>query len=538
MLLESACGNTARYAYTSNTLINATLFSFMLNAVGREVPEEIAGRKYKPYNGPFSFKPTGRRYAPPLKAVFPDESKLLPSIKDAIKKVGLEEGMTISFHHHLRNGDYVVNMVVDTIAKMGIKNIKLAPTALFPVHEKLIEHIKNGVITSIEGSLNGPLGEYVSRHGMKEPVVLRSHGGRARAVRSGELHIDVAFIAASMADEYGNCNGMLGKSAFGAMGFAYADAFHADNVIVITDNLQPYPVTPISIPQIYVDYVVEVDEIGDPAGIQTGTMRITKSPARLNIAKNVVKFLASAGIIKDGFSFQAGAGGTSLAVTKFLHDYMKENGIVGDFVMGGITGYVVDMLHDGTIRKILDGQSFDLKAVESIAKDPDHVEVSHIMFGDPHTCGCVVNRQHACFLGATEVDLNFNVNVNTHSDGLLLHGIGGHQDAAAGSDITVITIPLLRGRVPVIRKEVTTVSTPSHTVDVIVTDRGIAVNPEREDLIEAVKGKMEIVDIEELYKKAINLVGEPKEPKFSDEIVAVVEYRDGTILDVVRKVKE
>ena len=80
MLLESACGNTARYAYTSNTLINATLFSFMLNAVGREVPEEIAGRKYKPYNGPFSFKPTGRRYAPPLKAVFPDESKLLPSI--------------------------------------------------------------------------------------------------------------------------------------------------------------------------------------------------------------------------------------------------------------------------------------------------------------------------------------------------------------------------------------------------------------------------------------------------------------------------
>ncbi|HDN96246.1 MAG TPA: citrate lyase subunit alpha, partial [Thermoplasmatales archaeon] len=278
--------------------------------------------------------------------------------------------------------------------------------------------------------------------------------------------------------------------------------------------------------------------IGDPSGIQTGTMRITRSPARLNIAKNVVKFLAKAGIIKDGFSFQAGAGGISLAVTKFLHEYMKKNGIVGDFVMGGITGYVVDMLHDGTIRKILDGQSFDLKAVESIAKDEGHVEVSHVMFGDPHTCGCVVNRQHACFLGATEVDINFNVNVNTHSDGLLLHGIGGHQDAAAGSDVTIITVPLLRGRVPVIRKEVTTVSTPCHTVDVVVTDRGIAINPEREDLIEAVKGKMEIVDIEELYKKAKSLVGLPKEPKFSDEIVAIVEYRDGTVLDVIRKVKE
>ncbi|MEM2715588.1 MAG: citrate lyase subunit alpha, partial [Candidatus Thermoplasmatota archaeon] len=358
----------------------------MKNAIGRELPEEINGRKLIPYNGAFSFKPDKRQYAKPLKCVFPDEKKLLPSIKEAIKKVGLEDGMTISFHHHLRNGDAIVNLVVDEIAKMGIKDIKLAPTALFPVHEKLIEHIKNGVITSIEGSLNGPLGEYVSRNGLDEPVILRSHGGRARAIKSGELHIDVAFLAASTADEYGNCNGMLGKSAFGAMGFAYADAMFADNVVVITDNLQPYPVTPISIPQIYVDYVVQIDSIGDPSGIQTGTMQITRSPARLTIAKNVVKFLAKAGILKNGFSFQAGAGGISLAVTKFLHEYMKEKGIVGDFVMGGITGFVVDMLMDGTIRKILDAQSFDLKAVESISKNPAHVEVSHIMFGDPHTC--------------------------------------------------------------------------------------------------------------------------------------------------------
>jgi len=510
----------------------------MRNAVGREIPEEVNGRKLIPYNGPFSFKPDKRQYAKPLKCVFPDEKKLLPSIREAIKKVGLENGMTISFHHHLRNGDAVVNLVVDEIAKMGIKDIKLAPSALFPVHEKLIDHIKNGVITSIEGSLNGPLGEYVSKQGLNDPVILRSHGGRARAIKSGDLHIDVAFLASSIADEYGNCNGMLGKSAFGAMGFAYADAMFADNVVVITDNLQPYPVTPISIPQIYVDYVVQIESIGDPSGIQTGTMQITRSPARLTIAKNVVKFLAKAGILKNGFSFQAGAGGISLAVTKFLHEYMKERGIVGDFVMGGITGFVVDMLMDGTIRKILDAQSFDLKAVESISKNPGHVEVSHIMFGDPHTCGCVVNRQNACFLGATEIDLNFNVNVNTHSDGLLLHGIGGHQDAAAGSDITIITVPLLRGRLPVIRKEVTNVSTPGHTVDVVVTDRGIAINPEREDLIETVKGKMEIVGIEELYKKAKSLVGEPEEPKLSDEIVAIIEYRDGTTLDVVRKVKE
>jgi len=519
-------------------LINSCPFYIMLNAVGKELPEEINGRKLKAYKGAFSFKPEGRRYSPPLKTVFPGEKKVLNSIREAIKKVGLEDGMTVSFHHHLRNGDYVVNMVMDEIAKMGIKDIKLASTALFPAHEKLIEHIKNGVITSIEGSLNGPVGAYVSKHGMKEPVVLRSHGGRARAIKAGDLHIDVAFLAASICDDYGNCNGMLGKSAFGAMGFAYADAIYADKVVVVTDNLKPYPVSPISIPQIYVDYVVKVESIGDPTGIQTGTMKITTDPVRLGIAENVVKFLANAGIIKEGFSFQAGAGGISLAVTKFLHDYMKKNGIKGSFVMGGITGYVVDMLEDGTINKILDAQSFDLRAVESIANNADHVEVSHIMFGDPHTGGCVVNRQNACFLGATEVDINFNVNVNTHSDGMLLHGIGGHQDAAAGSDITVVTVPLTRKNIPIVRKEVTTVSTPGDTVDVIVTDYGIAVNPERDDLIEAVRGKMDIVEIEELYRKARDMVGAPPQPKLDDEIIAVIEYRDGTVLDVVRKVKE
>ncbi len=509
----------------------------MKNALGREFPDEIDGRKLKPYSEPFSFRPEGRRYSPPLRAVFPGESKVLGSIREAIKKTGIEDGSTISFHHHLRNGDAVVNMVVDEIAKMGIKNITLAPTALFPVHEPIIEHIKNGVVTSIHGSLNGPIGAFVSEGGkLKESVILRSHGGRARAIASGDLHIDVAFIAASAADDYGNCNGSFGDSAFGALGFGVADARHADKVVVVTDNIVPYPCSPISISQTLVDYVVNVPSIGDPGGIKTGTMQITKSPSRLMMAKNVVKFFAEAGILKDGFSFQAGAGGTSLAVTKFLHEYMRERGIVGSFVMGGITGFVVDMLEDGTINKILDAQSFDLKAAESMRKNMNHVEVSHIDFGDMHTGGCIVNRQHACFLGATEIDLDFNVNVNTHSDGMLLHGIGGHQDAAAGSGITVVLAPLLRGRIPVIRKEVTTVSTPGDTVDVVVTERGIAINPGREDLMESVKN-MNIVDIEELYKKARDMAGEPRKPKLGKDIIAVIEYRDGTVLDTVRSVK-
>ena len=511
----------------------------MKNKVGREIPNEIAGRKLKPFKGAFATQPDRKHKATRIKFHDPRRSKVLRSIREVIKKVGLKDGDTISFHHHLRNGDAVVNMVLDTIAKMGIKDIRLASTALFPVHEKVIQHIKNGVVTRIEGSMNGPVGESVSQGGkLKEPAILRSHGGRARAVASGELDINVAFIAAPICDDYGNCNGRYGKSAFGAMGYAYTDTVYADYTVVITDNLQPYPVTPPIVQQTFVDYIVTVDSIGDPSGIQTGTLRITRSPARLKIARTAVKVLEAAGALKNGFSVQAGAGGISLAATKFLHEYLKKHGIVGSFVMGGTTRYVVDMLEEGTMMKILDGQTFDLAAIESLRRNPMHVEINNTFYADIHSGGCAVDKLDAAFLGGTEIDLDFNVNVNTHSDGKLLHGIGGHQDVAAGAGITMILMPTMRGRIPTIRREVTTVTTPGETVDVLVTERGVAVNPRREDLIEDLKGKVPLVDIEELYKRVTRFCKEPKPPKLGDEIVAIIEYRDGTVIDVVRNVKD
>ena len=133
------------------------------------------------------------------------KNKVVPSLAEAIRLTGLRDGMTISFHHHFRNGDYVVNMVVDEIAKMGIKNLTLAASSLTDIHAPLIEHIKNGVITHIETSgLRGKLAEEVSRGLMDFPIVFRSHGGRAAAIESGELHIDVAFLGAPSCDPYGN----------------------------------------------------------------------------------------------------------------------------------------------------------------------------------------------------------------------------------------------------------------------------------------------------------------------------------------------
>ena len=138
-------------------------------------------------------------------------------------------------------------------------------------------------------------------------------------------------------------------------------------------------------------------------------------------------------------------------------------------------------------------------------------------------------------LGATEIDLDFNVNVNTHSDGWLLHGIGGFTDAC-DAEITMITAPLVRGRLPIIVDKVTSVTAPGEMVDVIVTERGIAVNPRRRDLLDSLKGsRLPLRTIEELRDIAIKMTGVPRAPEFTDRIVALIEFRDGTIIDTVRQ---
>jgi len=512
---------------------------WVMNAAGRMVPTVIDGKRYRPFGGAFTSKPDGRKHAPRLRTHTREESKLCASLEDAIRKSGLSDGMTISFHHHFRNGDKVLNMVLDACEGLGLKDLRIFPSAMFPVHEPVVEHIKKGTVNRIEGSMNGPIGAYVSTgEKLAEPAVLRSHGGRARAIEDGDVKIDLAFIGAPCCDDYGNANGLYGPSACGPLGFSVHDSRFADCVVMITDNLVSYPCTPMTIEQGNVDYIVKVDSIGDPEGIVSGTMKITKSPARLLIANHIVEFIRQSGRFENGFSFQAGAGGISLAVTKFLGDLMRKTGVKASWAMGGVTKFLVDLLEEGLVGKLLDGQAFDLEAIRSLRENVNDVEISPGHYANIHSKGCAVNKLDFAFLGATEIDLDFNVNVNTHSDGILLHGIGGHQDVAAGSGITFIAAPLMRGRLPIIVDRVTTVSAPGETVDVIVTERGIAINPRRKDLIERFKDSaLPIMAIEELYEEAIRLAGAvPKKPKLGDDVVALIEFRDGSLLDVVRKV--
>src|SRR5690554_2690145 len=194
----------------------------MKNAVGREIPDELVKKhSLKLYNGPFELEPTGKMKDPTISKINPSASKIVSNIEEAIKKVGLKDGMTISFHHHFRSGDYILNKVIDVIAKFGIKNLTLASSSLLDIHYPLIEHVKNGVISKIETSgLRGPLANEISSGLMDNPVIIRSHGGRARAIESGDLHIDVAFLGVPSCDEYGNAKGSIGKTLCGSLGYA------------------------------------------------------------------------------------------------------------------------------------------------------------------------------------------------------------------------------------------------------------------------------------------------------------------------------
>lgn len=515
----------------------------MKNKAGRELPDHIRGLKtYRPYAGLFVDLPAPVRMAgKTLRAGRPGTKKVLASLTAAIEATGLRGGMTISFHHHFRNGDYVNKMVMEAIAAQGIKDITIASSSLNDCHDFLIDYIEDGTVTALETSgLRGKLGVYLTKNPgkLKRPVIIRSHGGRARAIEAGELKIDVAFMGVPTCDRFGNATGREGKSACGSLGYAMVDSRFAEQVVLVTDNLIDGYVYPYSIPQTDVDYIVPVEAIGDPEGIASGILKITKNPIQLLIAEQAARVIEYSGYFKNGFSLQLGGGGSSLAVGQFVRDKMIRQEIQGGFGVGGVTGVFSKMLEEGLFEICYDTQTFDTTAIQSLRDNPRHVEISSSFYANPWT-NPIINELDIAILGATEVDLDFNVNVITNSNGVLMGASGGHSDIAAASKLAIVVMPLIRGRLPMVRNRVQNIVTPGESVDVIVTDRGIAVNPRRLDLIDNLRGSgLKIVTIEELQALAHRYVGEPREIPLSAEtrdIAAIVEYRDGTLLDVIRK---
>ncbi len=511
------------------------------NAVGREIPEDILqltgkevfhGNQY--FDG-YEFQKAGAK----IQSVsHSGGSKLVKNLHEAIKKCGIKDGMTISFHHHFRDGDYVVNMVMEEIHSMGIKNITICASSLGKAQDGLVKYIEDGTITNIQSSgVRGEIGRAISKGKLQGLAIMRSHGGRVRAIETGETHIDIAFIGAPTCDDYGNCRGVGGKSDCGVLSYAMVDADYADKVVAITDCLVPFPNFPAHISMTKVDYVVVAEAIGNPEKIATGAAKPTKDMRKLMMADYCTEFVVHTPYFKNGFSYQTGVGGASIASTISLSKIMKEKGIRMRFGVGGLTKPMCDLLLNNQVDVLLDTQDFDLDAVESV-KDERHFTISAGEYANPFNKGAVVNKLDFVILAALEVDVNFNCNVVVGSDGIITGAQGGHPDTAAGAKCTIVITPLLQGRIPAIRTEVTTVTTPGESIDVVITDYGIAINPRRKDL-QACMEQVELpfTTIEELRDVAYKIAGIPEPVEFEDRIVGIIESRDGTIMDVVRQIK-
>ncbi|MCK4643737.1 citrate lyase subunit alpha [bacterium] len=518
----------------------------MKNKLGVKLPDHIDGiGKILPYKGPFArvrglkkegLTTTGVK----MRSSLPGKKKVFKDLKKVIELSGLKDGGTISFHHHLRNGDFLLMNVMKVLDEMGFKDLILSPSSLTSAHQGIVDYVRKGVVKRIcTSGLRGELGKFISKGNMEIPVVIRSHGGRARAIKSGDVKIDVAFIGAPSSDREGNLNGVRGPSACGSLGYAMVDAEYADCVIAVTDHLVDYPNTPISIPQYQVDYIVLTDKLGNPDKIGSGSTRLTTNPVDHIIAEKAAKLIFNSGYFGNGMTFQTGAGGASLAVAKYVADIMEAKGVVGSYAIGGISSYIVDIYKRGLFKKMFDVQSFDKGVVSSLLNNEDHLEISADFYANPFNSGAIINNLDVVVLAAYEIDTDFNVNVLVDSHGYAQGASGGHSDTSAAAKLTVIVAPSFRARIPTLVDRVNTIITPGETVDILVTERGIAVNPKRKDLLENFKGKgLNIIDICDLKKKVDKITLKPRMVEFGDKICGLIEYRDGTIIDTIDQVIE
>ncbi|MCK5387703.1 MAG: citrate lyase subunit alpha [Candidatus Izimaplasma sp.] len=464
--------------------------------------------------------------------------KVINHIDELFNQIDISSNRNISFHHHLRNGDYVINYVLDKYKKEKVQGINLFPSAIFPNYSSILDLIKNGQINNITTNyINGPVAEFITHNGLPGKLKMQTHGGRARAIIEGKSEIDIAFIAVPYVNHFGDAVGFLGPNKCGSLGYAIPDSIHAKIKVLVTDNLINIEIPNPEISGENIDYILLVDQIGDTQGIVSGTTEITKNPIGVKIAKNTSILLNELGLIKEGFSFQSGAGGVSLRVTKDVKDIMIKKNIKASFFSGGITKYHVEMLEEGLVEKLYDVQCFDLEAIESLKRNKMHLPISASRYANPANKDQVIKDLDIVILGATEIDYNFNVNVTTDSHQTLIGGSGGHSDTASESKVCVIVSPLIKGRIPVIKDRVTTITTLGKNIDCLVTERGIAINPLRKDLIKKLKNtKLKIYPIQELASIAYGFTNIPKDIVKRDKIIGEVEDRTYEIIDYIHQV--
>jgi citrate lyase subunit alpha/citrate CoA-transferase len=532
---------------------------FTENALGRKVPLKVNGREKKTYREAYDPQYSEELAGRPGKASMHSGESKVTTLDEVMELI--EDGDTISYPHYYRLGDRCLRIIVEKLREIGRKDIRILGNAFFDnCVPWLPEAIMDGTIGGISGSCYGGMGKYVMRGDFLPWTIFRyGHGNRVRRFHTGEEKVKVAFGPVPIADQWGNANGLKGdpSSWVGPLGLFLADSMWAENVCLLAGEVSERYLFPRSLSMVDVDYVVKVDNPGDSSGIGSGTIdinRIRENRFNSVIAQQVLDVMQAGEVIRDDFTFQVGAG-AGLIVLDEIRKILREKGISSHFSIGGCTSLHVEMLHEGLIKNLLHGQCFQPSenVIKSMLNDPTHYEISTGEYDDVANKENAVNMLDVSVLTALEMDLNFNCN-SICANGRILGGIGGAQGVAAGSELTIMFLPLATGKkeknlgFPRIVEDVYTVSLPGEVIDVVVTDSHAAINPDSNsrylDDIRKNAGEygLNLVSMEELHelsvKKAAEFGKRPPRPEVTDEPVELIEWRDGTALDTIFKLAD
>lgn len=504
-------------------------------AVGRDTQEGRLSGLALPQRTPIGMMDISPVPALPLMALRKDSAQADKQLRDlaaAFDRFDIRDGATLSFHHHYRNGDRLMNAVLDEAARRGLRGLTIAPSSLFAVHAPLAAHIRNGVIADVVCDYaKGPVADAMLSGVLRGPALLQSHGGRARALATGLLRVDVAFVGASLARPDGACTGRDGALPCGPLGYAQVDAAYARHTVVCAHRITNAPLRHEDIPAHQVDGVVRFDTPGEVGGIASDTTLPAQTPQARQIGARVAQVIAAAGLMRDGLSLQTGAGGYSLAAVPLIGAAMTQAGVRGSFLSGGITGAHVALYRAGLFTRIHDVQCFDNAAVASSLTCPDHHAMSAADYASPLNTGAIVNHLDVMVLGAVEIDRKFNVNVTIGGDGRLIGGPGGHPDAAEGARLTIVTTGLGGGGYAKLVDAVRCVTTQGSHVDVLVSDEGIAVNPLRPDLAaDLARARLPLHSFEALMQISQRTAFNARSVAAAAPRV-VIEHRAGGVLD-------
>jgi len=499
----------------------------------------------------FESQIVGRRGAAPI-AHRSSKVTSLEAVMDLIA-----DGDVISYPHYYRTGDKGLEQVVAALRAAGKRHIILYGNALFDHTDPwLIEAVRDGVISGVYGNVYRKFGAHVMAGDLLPwKTVGFSHGNRVRKLQTGEVHIKVAFGPVPMADVHGNANGLMGRESqwCGPLGLFAADAEFADYVCLLAGTVSQSLIMPASLSMEQVDFVVPMEVPGLSEGIGSGTLNVEKAranPFNAQIADNITQVMLASGVLKENFNFQVGSG-AGLIVLENIRTLLKQRAIHANFAIGGVNSLHVEMLEEGTLKHLLHGQLFEPSptVVQSLLSHPGHHEITAGFYASVANKEAAVNMLDLAVLSALEVDLQFNLNT-VCANGRIIGGIGGGQDVAAGADLTVIFLPLATGKngkgFPKVVDKVYTRTTPGEVVDVIVTEEYVTVNPasqsrHKERLLEdAGKYGIELISIEALHEKSMTKAQQfgtlPVAAETTDEVVHVVEWRDGTLLDTIKQV--